>query len=330
MNSSALAIALAGLSFMLTIIWGPPLIRVLQMYRIAERIQVLSPLRDFTRLGTPTMGGLLVIVPVTLITLLLNAATLLGVDVLGNSILLPLGMMLACGLLGMVSDWRHVMGVLRGGLRARVKFVFQVGLAALAAYGLSANILDAPELFLPITGREMELGGWYIPAAMVVIIASTNAINLTGGIEALSGMVSAVAFGGYGAIALVQEQVFLARFCFTVVGALLGFLWFNIKPAQLIMGNTGTLALGAALGVVALMTGHWLVLPLIAFIPVLEVVSVILQVTFFRWTGGRRLFRMAPLHYHFELLGWSETQIVQRFWLVNLLFALVGVTLAVA
>jgi phospho-N-acetylmuramoyl-pentapeptide-transferase len=122
--------------------------------------------------------------------------------------------------------------------------------------------------------------------------------------------------------------VFLARFCFTIVGALFGFLWFNVHPAQMIMGDAGSLSLGATLAVVALMTGQWLILPLIAVIPVSTAISVILQVGYFKLTKGKRLFKMAPLHHHFELLGWSETQIVQRFWLVGLLFALLGIALA--
>jgi len=125
----------------------------------------------------------------------------------------------------------------------------------------------------------------------------------------------------------MNEQVFLGRFCFTLVGAIFGFLWFNVHPAQLFMGDTGSLALGATLAVVALMTGHWLALPLIAIIPVSEAVSDILQIGYFKLTKGKRLFKMAPLHLHFELMGWSETQVVQRFWLVSLLFAMLGLAI---
>jgi phospho-N-acetylmuramoyl-pentapeptide-transferase len=132
-----------------------------------------------------------------------------------------------------------------------------------------------------------------------------------------------------GAIALLREQIFLARFCFTVVGAIFGFLWFNVHPAELIMGDTGSLALGAVLSVVALMTGEWLVLAAIAIIPISETISVMLQIAYFQLTGGKRLFRMAPLHHHFELAGWSETQVVQRFWLIGLMGAMIGVALAI-
>jgi phospho-N-acetylmuramoyl-pentapeptide-transferase len=156
---------------------------------------------------------------------------------------------------------------------------------------------------------------------------------LTDGLDGLAGLISATAFAAYGLIALLQGQVFLMRFCFTLVGALFAFLWYNAHPAELFMGGAGSYSLGATLGVVALMTGQWLLLPVIAIIPISVTMSVILQVSYFkltrRLTGeGKRIFKMAPLHNHFELVGWSETQVVQRFWLVALLAAMIGVGLA--
>jgi phospho-N-acetylmuramoyl-pentapeptide-transferase len=136
-------------------------------------------------------------------------------------------------------------------------------------------------------------------------------------------------FVTYGAIAVFQNQLYVARFCFTIAGACFGFLWFNVHPAELFMGDTGSLALGAALAIVALMTGHWILLPVIAIIPLSETLSVVLQVLYFKWTKGRRLLKMAPLHHHYELSGWSETQVVQRFWLISLLAAMIGVALAI-
>jgi phospho-N-acetylmuramoyl-pentapeptide-transferase len=160
-----------------------------------------------------------------------------------------------------------------------------------------------------------------------IIVSASNAINLTDGLDGLAGLISATALVAYGGIALLKGDTFLARFCFTMVGALFGFLWFNVHPAELFMGDTGALSIGATIGVVALMTGQWLVLPIIIIVPVSETLSVALQVLVFRITKGRRLFRMAPLHHHFELLGWSETQVVQRFWLVSLMFAMLGIAL---
>ncbi len=177
---------------------------------------------------------------------------------------------------------------------------------------------------------SFNLGYFYIPIAAFIIVGGSNAINFTDGLDGLAGLISATAFLAYGGVALLQGQVFLARFCFTLVGALFGFLWFNVHPAEMFMGDAGSLSLGATLGVVALMTGQWLLLPVIAIIPVSETLSVILQIAYFKLTHGKRLFKMAPLHHHFELLGWSETQVVQRFWLVSLLFAMLGVAIVLA
>jgi phospho-N-acetylmuramoyl-pentapeptide-transferase len=155
----------------------------------------------------------------------------------------------------------------------------------------------------------------------------SNAVNFTDGLDGLAGLISATAFAAVGFIGVVQGQVYLVRFCFSLVGALFGFLWFNVHPAMLFMGDTGSLALGATLGVVALMTGQWVIIPLIAIIPVSEALSVVIQILYFKFTKGKRFFRMAPLHHHFELSGWSETQVVQRFWLVSLLFTMLGIAL---
>ena len=154
------------------------------------------------------------------------------------------------------------------------------------------------------------------------VFSQRNGLSLSG-VE-----IAATAFAGYGMIALSQSQVYLGRYCFTVVGALFGFLWFNVHPAELIMGDTGSMALGSTLAVVALMSSQWAVLPMIAIIPLSEILSVVIQILYFRATKGKRFFKMAPLHLHFELLGWSETQVVQRFWLIGLLAAMVGVGLA--
>jgi len=172
------------------------------------------------------------------------------------------------------------------------------------------------------------LGPFYVPIAAFIIVGMSNAVNFTDGLDGLAGLISATAFASFGAISLLQGQTFLARFCFTLVGATFGFLWFNVHPAELFMGDTGSLALGATLAVVALMTGKWILLPIIAVVPVSEALSVVLQVIYFKRTKGKRLFKMAPLHHHFELCGWSETQVVQRFWLVGLLFAMLGIAMA--
>jgi phospho-N-acetylmuramoyl-pentapeptide-transferase len=330
MKDASLAIALSGLSFMLAVIWGGPLLRILRHFKIGKIIRVEGPATHFTKMGTPTMGGVMVILPVILLTLLLNGASLVGLNVLGRSVLVPVMVLFFYAILGGIDDWEGIRGKRRGlGMRARTKFLIQVLFAVGIAFALR-YLLRVPQLIWPNPRAEIDLGYAYIPIAVVIIVGMSNAVNFTDGLDGLAGLISATAFAAYGGIALIQGQVFLARFCFTLVGALFGFLWFNVHPAELIMGDTGSLALGAALGVVSLMTGQWLLLPLIAVIPVSETLSVVLQVSYFRRTGGKRLFRMAPLHHHFELGGWSETQVVQRFWLVSLLFAMLGVAVAMS
>ena len=329
MTQAAAALSLGGITFLLTVIWGGPFIQVLRNFKIGKQIRIEGPQRHFTKLGTPTMGGWLFVIPVLLITGLLNLVSITSeLTVLGRSVLLPMAVMMAFALLGAVDDWLGVRGGRRGeGLKGRWKFLAQTVLALGAAIALK-YLLDAPDLFLPNVPEEISIGALYIPIATFVIVATTNAVNLTDGLDGLAGLIAATAFAAYGAIALLQGQTFLVRFCFTVVGAVFAFLWFNAHPAELFMGDTGALSLGATLAVVSLMTGQWALLPIIAIIPFAVTVSVILQVAYFRYTKGRRLFKMAPLHNHFELSGWSETQIVQRFWLVGLMAAGIGIALA--
>lgn len=325
MGETSVSLALSGLSFILAVIWGGPLIKLLRYFKVGKLIRKEEPGRHREKMGTPTMGGFMIIAPVALLTILLNAASLLGYDLLGRSVLVPLLVMVAFGILGAIDDWEGIRGPRRRmGMRARTKFLIQVALAVITAFALK-YFLHVPEMYWPGYPEPFSLGSLYIPIAAFIIVGGSNTINFTDGLDGLAGLISATAFAGYGAIALLQDQIFLARFCFTIVGALFGFLWFNVHPAELFMGDTGSLALGATLGTFALMTGQWLALPLIAIIPVSEGLSVILQIVYFKLTKGKRLFKMAPLHYHFELIGWSETQVVQRFWLVSLLCAMIGI-----
>ena len=330
MNYTTLAVSLAGLSFMLTVIWGGPLLRVLQHFKIGKLIRVEEPGRHMVKMGTPTMGGVMIILPVLLLTILMNAAALIGFKLSGKSVFIPLATMLAFGLLGGLDDWEGLRGKRKGdGMRARTKFLAQWIIAGIVAWALK-YALGAPPLYIPGVQALIDLGWWYVPIAAFIIVAESNAINFTDGLDGLAGLVSATIFAAYGAIALIQGQHFLAQFSFTLVGALFGFLWFNVHPAQLFMGDTGSLALGATVAVVALMTGQWAILPLMTIIPVSETLSVVIQVAYFKMTGGGRFFKMAPIHLHFELLGWSETQIVQRFWLIGLLAALIAVGLSMS
>jgi phospho-N-acetylmuramoyl-pentapeptide-transferase len=330
MNYSTLAVSLAGLSFMLTVIWGGPFLRVLRHFKIGKQIRVEEPGRHMIKMGTPTMGGIMIILPVLMLTVLLNAAALIGFKASGKSVFVPLATMVAFGVLGALDDWEGIRGKRKGdGMRARTKFLGQWVIAGLVAWALKF-VLGAPDLYIPGVQNRIDFGWWYVPIAAFIIVAESNAINFTDGLDGLAGLIAATIFAAYGAIALIQGQNFLAQFSFVLVGALFGFLWFNAHPAQLFMGDTGSLALGATVAVVALMTGQWAILPLVTVIPVSETLSVVIQIGYFKLTGGRRFFKMAPIHLHFELLGWSETQIVQRFWLIGLLAGLIAVGLAMS
>lgn len=330
MRQIALSLSLAGLAFIMTAIWGGPLLRILRHYKIGKIIRVEEPEHHQIKMGTPTMGGVMFILPVLLLSGLLNAVALIGVrdSGTGRSVLLPMLVMVGFAILGAVDDWEGIRGKRKGdGMRARTKFMFQVILALGTAYVLK-YMMDVPDLYFPGLFFEIELDWWYVPIAAFIIVAESNAINFTDGLDGLAGLIAATAIAAYGGIALVQDQVFLARFCFILVGALFGFLWFNVHPAELIMGDTGSLSLGAVIAVISLMTGQWPMLLIIGIIPLSEMISVVIQIGYFKWTKGKRFFKMAPVHLHFELLGWSETQVVQRFWLIGLMAALIGIGLS--
>jgi phospho-N-acetylmuramoyl-pentapeptide-transferase len=265
---------------------------------------------------------------------------------IGQQVLVPVGTMLAFAILGAFDDLENVRGkrVKGEGLRPRTKWLIQVGLATIIAGVLHFGPSQLHSVAIPGIEARIDIGWLWMPFAIFWILTFSNAVNLTDGLDGLAGILTATAFVAYAIIAYLQsfagaapgEFVQLSNlvpFSFIVVGAILAFLWFNAHPAQLFMGDTGALALGATLAVVALMTGQGLLLPVIALVPIAETLTVSLQVLYFKYTKrrfgeGRRLFKMAPLHHHFELLGWSETQIVQRFWLIGIWAAMVGIALA--
>lgn len=328
------ALSLASLSFLLAVIWGQPLIRLLRRWRMGKLIRIDGPTSHQEKMGTPVMGGLMVIIPVLLITIALNVANLLNPDpIIGRSILVPMGVMAGFAILGGIDDYAGVRGMRSGeGLQGRWIIAVQIVMAVLTALVLYFW-LDYRRMALPGVAEPIDIGFLYVPVAAFIIVGMTNAVNLTDGLDGLAGIIVASAFAAYAVIAYLQGWAYLARFGFIVVGASFAFLWYNAHPAELFMGGVGSYSLGATLGVMALMSGQWLVLPIVAIVPVAEVASVIIQVSYFkltrRLTGqGKRLFKMSPIHHHFELLGWSETQVVQRFWLVGLLAAMLGVALA--
>ena len=333
------ALTVGAIAFLLGVIWGGPFIEVLRRLKIGKQIRAELSEHHQKKVGTPTMGGIMIVLPVLMVALGLNIVSVIR-TVTGPSILLPLFVLMGFALLGAIDDWEGIQNS-RGrrgeGLSARAKFLAQVVLAGVAAVIISlydGGFSFANEVRLPLLPIVIPISpALFIPITIFIIVGMSNAVNLTDGLDGLAGIITASAFAAYGVIAYLQEQIFLTQFCFILVGACFAFLWYNAHPAQLFMGDTGSLALGAALGTVAVMTGQWLLLPIVAVVPVAETLSVILQVVSAKytrryWGVDRRIFRQAPLHGHFELGGWSETQIVQRFWLVGLLSAMIGVALA--
>ena len=322
------SLTLGTLAFLFAVIWGRPLIEQLKQRRIGAQIRIELPDSYQVKTGTPTMGGLLFIVPVALITLFLNIVNLLGFNAIGRSILVPLAVLVSFGALGAIDDYMGVRGRREQfGMSGRMKFSIQTALALGAALALYFG-LEKRTIAIPTIPEPIDIGLWFIPVAVFLIVAFSNAVNLKDGMDALAGTSSAVAFTAYGIIAYLQQQSYLVAFSFTIVGALLAFLWYNAYPAELFMGDAGSLALGATLATIALMTGQYLLLPVVGFLFVAETLSVMIQVGYFKWTKGKRFFKMSPLHNHFKLMGWSETQVVQRFWLVGILAAMLGVALA--
>ena len=273
------------------------------------------------KMGTPTMGGIMIILSAVLLTAIFNLAGRL-------SMLLPLGVLLAAGTLGAVDDLLNLVGGTRAGLTARFKFAWLFLFAAIAAWVLYGP-LGLHNIFVPFVGK-FDIGWVYVPIALFGIMGTAHAVNLTDGLDSLAGGTAAIAFIVYGVIGYLQGQIQVVAFCFTMVGALIGFLWYNAHPAHVIMGDTGSLAIGAALAVAAFQTGQWLVLPVVGFVFVVETISVFLQVGYYKRSEGKRLFKKAPIHHHFEMIGWSETQVQMRFWLVGIAAGMLGIALALS
>ncbi|HEY8490889.1 MAG TPA: phospho-N-acetylmuramoyl-pentapeptide-transferase [Dehalococcoidia bacterium] len=316
------SLAVGVLAFLVALAIGRPLVPYLRRRRVGKAIGD-QPASHAVKAGTPTMGGLMIFGAVILVTI---PANLVG----HWSILLPLGMIGVTGLMGFWDDLQTLQGRKGKGLSWRFKLTALSLLGLLAGAALYA--MDIHSANVPWLGRY-DLSYAYIPLAAAIIVATTTGVAITDGLDGLAGGTVAIAFIAYTVIARIQEQIYLATFSLTVAGAILGFLWYNAHPARIIMGDTGAMALGSTLAVVSLMTGHWLLLPVVGLVFVAEAASDVIQVGYFKWTRrrtgeGKRVFRMTPLHHHFELLGWPEPQVVIRFWIVAIVAGLVGVALA--
>lgn len=325
----AFSLTVGGITFLMAVIWGSPLVELMRRLKMGKQIRIDGPQTHMVKMGTPSMGGILIVAWVLIISVLVNIVQIVQDLEIAESAIIPLGVMVAYSILGGIDDWQGFRLRPGEGMRARVKIWFQLGIALAATAVLYWLVNDGHGyVAVPTVPVLLDIGILYIPVAVIVIAGTANAVNITDGLDGLAGIIAATAFAAYGIIALLRDQQFLVIFCFITVGACFAFLWFNAHPAQMFMGDVGSQALGGALGVVALMTNQWLILPIIAIVPLATLLSSTLQVLYFKATGGKRLFKIAPLHHHFEAIGWSETQIVQRWWLIGLLSAMIGIALA--
>lgn len=319
----------------LSLLVGPYLIQQLIVNQIGQSVRVDGPQSHLTKSGTPTMGGTLILVAIA-------ATTLLWADLTNRFVWIVLLVTLLFGLIGWIDDYLKISLRNSKGLSAKTKYLWQsiIALVAAVAILMTAQTFTATELIVPIfKDIKVQLGLWgFIALTYFVIVGSSNAVNLTDGLDGLAIMPTVMVagafaifvyatghwhFSNYLGIPYIASVGELVVFCGAMVGAGLGFLWFNTYPAQVFMGDVGALALGAALGVIAVLVRQELVLLIMGGVFVMETISVILQVSSFKLTG-RRIFRMAPLHHHFELKGWPEPRVIVRFWIITVVLVLVG------
>ncbi|MGE0874764.1 MAG: phospho-N-acetylmuramoyl-pentapeptide-transferase [Burkholderiales bacterium] len=323
----------------ISLILGPYVIRKLTAYKIGQSVRDDGPQSHLTKAGTPTMGGALILLSIGITTLLWGD--------LGNRFLwVVLLVTLAFGSIGWIDDYRKVVHRNPKGLSARAKLFWQsvFGLAAAAYLAWSAQSIPAlNELIVPFfkfVAYPLGVFG-FIALTYCVIVGTSNAVNLTDGLDGLAIMPTVMVAGGLGIFAYVAGHAVFSRylglpyitgagelavFCGAMVGAGLGFLWFNAYPAEVFMGDVGALALGAALGTIAVIVRQEIVLFIMGGVFVAETLSVMIQVIYFKLSGGKRIFRMAPLHHHYELEGWKESQVVVRFWIITMMLVLFGLS----
>ena len=325
MEILSLGVLLAA--FLLGLVLGAPYIRLLRHFRIGQNIRREGPQSHFAKQGTPTMGGALVIAVVGLLWLVVFA--FLPEEARDDYVpqtIVPIGALLAVGLLGAIDDLVNVK--FGFGIRGRHKLVWQA-LVALAGAIYIQRHFGVTGIFIPLVG-EWEIGAApFIVLAAVAIVGTSNGVNLTDGLDGLAGGTAVFAFLSFAFIAAARGFPWLTVLCAAIVGAVLAFLWFNVHPAEFIMGDTGSLALGATLASAALVTGFVALLPVAGVVYVAETASVMLQVGSYK-IRRKRIFRMSPVHHHLELIGWPEEKVTIRFWLIGALAGIVAAVLAFA
>lgn len=317
---------LTFVSFGVALVLTPAVTYILYKFNIKQQIRkagvdgkkspVFSNMHRLKQ-DTPTMGGVIVWISVLLVTLFFNLSR--------QQTWLPLFALVSAGILGVFDDLFNVLGIgIQRGIRALRKLFFQVSIASVGAwwffYKLGFDMIHVPGV------GDFSIGWLYIILFIIVIVSTMNAVNITDGLDGLAGGVLAIAFGAFAVIAFVKGKIELAAFCGTILGALLAFLWFNVYPARFFMGDTGSMALGATLGVVALLLNSVLVLPIIGFVFVIETLSSIIQIVS-KKVFKRKVFISAPLHHHLEAEGWPEPKITMRFWIIAAVMGSIGLVI---
>ena len=324
-------------ALVISFVVGPAVIRRLTAYKIGQAVRDDGPQSHFIKAGTPTMGGALILVSISI-------TTLLWADLQNRLVWIVFWVTLAFGAIGWVDDWRKVVQRNPKGLSARAKFFWQsvIGIAAACYIAFSTQLPAQTEFIVPFFKQiAYPLGVFgFVAMTYFVIVGTSNAVNLTDGLDGLAIMPTVMIGGALGIFAYVAGNAVFAKylgfpyipgageltvFCGALAGAGLAFLWFNAYPAEVFMGDVGALALGAALGTIAVIVRQEIVLFIMGGVFVVETLSVMLQVASFKLTG-KRIFRMAPLHHHYELKGWKENQVVVRFWIITMMLVLVGLS----
>ena len=322
-------------ALLIALLAGGPVIRFLTRMQVGQQVRADGPQSHLSKAGTPTMGGAFILFSITV-------STLLWGDLQDHALWISLITLLSFGAIGWIDDYRKVVLKNTRGLPAVWKYIWQSICGGLIAWYLyhTLSVTHETALVIPFLKDVTVHLGWFFPIlTYFVIVGTSNAVNLTDGLDGLAIMPIVMISGALGIFAYVSSHTVFAHylaipylaetgeltiFCSAMVGAGLGFLWFNTYPAQVFMGDVGSLGLGAALGVVAVLVRQELVLLIMGGVFVAETLSVILQVGFFKFTGGKRLFRMAPLHHHFELKGWAEPKVIVRFWIITVFLVLCG------
>ncbi len=328
---------MTAIAFVVAVLLTPVLTHFLYKYKLGKRIRT-SGAPVYTKMhkskeGTPTMGGVLIWFTVLLLALVFLILSKIFSDTLGwlnfltrSETWLPLFALVATALIGLVDDLMNVfkIGPKGGGLRIKSKLLLYTAVAAIGAWWFYFK-LGWDAIHVPGIG-DFAIGWWYFPLFILIIVATSFSVNEADGLDGLAGGILLTCFGAYAVIAFVEGQVNLATFCGVVVGALLAFLWFNVYPARFFMGDTGAMALGTTLGIVAMLTNSVLVLPIIALPLVIESGSVLIQIPYKKLTG-KKIFESTPIHHHFEAKGWPETKVTMRFWIVAMVSAGVGLVI---